>query len=189
LNLKSHEITRLLQEWSDGSEDAFGQLSERLYPELKQLAERHVRRERPGGTLEPTALVNEAYLRLVGQADGTWANRLQFFKFASGIMRHILVDYFRAAKAQKRGGGAPKVTLDDAIGPGQESCVDLIKLEDSLVALHKLSPLRGRIVELRFFGGLTIDEIAKELGLSRAKVKREWATARSWLYKEIAGDT
>lgn len=187
MNQRSREITRLLQQWSDGSQEAFDQLSEKVYPELKELAQRHVRRERPGRTLQPTALVNEAYLRMVGKAEGNWLSRLQFFKFASTIMRHILVDYFRASKAKKRGAGAPKVTFDDALEPSRNTDIDLLKLEDSLVALHAINPLQCRIVELRFYGGLTVNEVAVELKLSRSKVKREWAAARSWLYREISG--
>lgn len=180
------EITRLLQEWSDGSEQALGELSQRLYPELKQLAAAHFRRERPGGTLRPTALVNEAYLRLVGNSNSTWQSRLQFFKLASQIMRNVLVDYFRARKAQKRGGDMPQVTFEDALGVGAPRDMDLMRLEDALASLKRLDPLHHQIVEMRFFGGLTVDEVARELGLSRAKVKREWSAAKAWLHREVS---
>jgi len=182
----THEITRLLQEWSDGSEGAFDELSERLQPELKQLAEGHFRRQRPGGTLQPTALVNEAYLRLVDQKSRGWKSRRQFFKLASKVMRNVVMDYFRSVKAGKRGGGLLRVTFDEAINPGLGREMDLVRLEDALATLKKINPLCSDIVELRFFGGLTVDEVAEKLGLNRAKVKREWVAARDWLYDEMA---
>lgn len=185
---EQREITRLLQEWSQGRPGAEEKLSERVYPELKKLALAHFRRERPGGTLQPTALVNEAYLRMVGGARGDWSNRLQFFKFASRVMRNVLVDYFRARKAAKRGGGKAQVTFADSLAPPRSRDLDLERLEAALQDLSELDPLRGRIVELRFYGGLTVDEVAGALSLSRAKVKREWTAARDWLYREVAVD-
>ena len=186
-NQDSREITRLLQDWSDGSEEALADLSERIYPELKKLAASHFRRERPGSTLRPTALVNEAYLRLLGRETHTWQSRLQFFKLASKVMRHVLIDYFRARKASKRGGDLPKVTFEDSLDSGASKDLDLLRLEDALAALRELNPLHSQIVELRFFGGLTVDEVAAELSLNRAKVKREWSAAKSWLYREVRG--
>lgn len=180
------DITRLLQEWRDGDELALGELSARIYPELKQLAAAHFRRQRPGGTLRPTALVNEAYLRLVGSEQSSWQSRLQFFKLASKIMRNVLIDYFRARTAQKRGGGAPQVSFEDALSVSDTQDMDLMRLEDALASLQQLNPLHHQIVELRFFGGLTIDEVASEMRLSRAKVKREWSAAKAWLYNEVS---
>lgn len=179
------EITRLLQRWSDGDNRAFDELSARLYPELRQLAAQHYRRERPGVTLQPTALIHEAYLRLFGQKGVGWKSRRQFFKLASGVMRHVLVDYFRSAKAQKRGGGQLHVTLDDQLGPDNERAVDVERLEGALAALKEINPLHSQIVELRFFGGLTVDDVAEVLGLNRARVKREWSAAKAWLYDEV----
>ena len=179
------EITVLLNRWGDGDEEAFEELARRLYPELKKLAESHHRRERPGSTLQPTALVNEAYVRLVGQKSGGWKSRLQFFKVASKVMRNVLIDYFRAAKADKRGGGVPRVTFDERLGPRGEREIELDRLHDTLDALRRRNPLHSQIVELRFFGGLTVDEVALELGLNRAKVKREWSAAKAWLYEHL----
>ncbi len=188
VNREDHDITRLLQDWSEGQQGALDRLSERVYPELKKLAEAHYRRERPGGTLQPTALVNEAYIKLIGREGGSWRDRLQFFKFASNIIRHVLVDYFRSSKAQKRGGGVAKVSFDEAVGKAEHRDVDLMRLEEALRSLKSVDELQSQIVELRFFGGLTVDEVAESLGLSRAKVKREWGAASAWLYREVVGD-
>ena len=185
MSANSREITRLLEAWNLGDEDALRELSERLYPDLKALAEGHFRRQRPGATLQPTALVNEAYLRLVGRRPAGWKSRLQFFKLASKIMRHILIDYFRAGKAQKRGAGRARVTFDEAIGTAGSRDLDFLRLEDALASLKEINPLHSEIVELRFYGGLTVDEVATELGLSRAKVKREWSAAKAWLFRTV----
>lgn len=156
-----------------------------VFDELRQLARSHLRRERDGHTLQPTALVNELYLRLAGQEGMQWESRVQFFAFASGLMRGILVDHYRARQTAKRGGGTSMISLDEAIAVTERRDIDLLAVDDALTALASLDSRQCRIVELRFFGGLTLEEIAQALGLSVATVRREWAAARSWLAREI----
>ena len=177
----------MLHEWSDGDGDAPARLMPLVYTELRRLADSYLRRERPDHTLQPTALVHEAYLRLVDTTHVTWQNRAHFFAVAAQVMRHILVDHARRHRAQKRGAGH-KLALNDAMDFSAKQDVDLIKLDDALLDLAKLDPQQSRIVELRFFGGLTIEETAEAVGISPATVKREWSMAKTWLYKEVTSD-
>jgi RNA polymerase sigma factor (TIGR02999 family) len=180
------EITQLLIEWSKGEETALDQLMPLVYDELRQLARSYLRRERPDHTLQATALVHEAYLRLIDQHSVTWQNRAHFFGIASQMMRRILVNHAVSREAAKRGGFVQKLSLDEAVGWADEREVDLIALDEALNELERLDPRQGRIVELRFFGGLSIEATAEVLNISPATVKREWATARLWLRRQIA---
>jgi RNA polymerase sigma factor (TIGR02999 family) len=176
--------------WSDGDQQALEKLMPLVYDELRRLAGRYLRRERPGHTLQATALVNEAYLRLVDQRDVRWQNRAHFFGIAAQMMRRILVDHARSHQVAKRGAGARKLSLDEAIEAPEQADVDLVALDDALSDLARIDPQQSRIVELRFFGGLTIEEVAEVVGVSPATVKREWTMAKAWLYRELsASDT
>ncbi len=180
------DVTALLAQWGSGDEAAEKQLFPLVYDELRRLARSHLRRERANHTLQPTALVNEAYLRLVDQTRVEWQNRSYFFGIATRMMRRILVDHARAHKAARRGGGVRNVTLNDEAVPGGSRDVDLIALDDALATLAELDPKGLRVIELRYFGGLTIQETAEVLGLSESTVKREWSTARAWLSRELS---
>ena len=161
-----------------------------VYEELRRLAAAYLRRERPGQTLQPTALVHEAYLRLMKDRPDRWQNRAHFCAIAAHSMRQILIERARARGAQKRGGAQPRVTLDEAIvaaGGGDSPSVDLVALDDALQRLEALDPEQARLVELRFFGGLTIEETAEAMKISPATVKRHWTMARAWLARELAG--
>lgn len=157
-----------------------------VYEELRRLAHLYLRRERPGHTLQGTALVHEAYLRLIDQKQVKWQNRAHFFAMASQMIRRILVDYARGQRSVKRGAGAPKLSLDDALGISGKSDLDLVALDDALNGLAKLDPEQSRIVDLRFFGGLSIEETAEVVGLSVATVNREWSVARAWLFRQVS---
>ena len=179
-------ITQLLVEWSTGDQAALDRLMPLVYDELRRLARSYLRRERPDHTLQATALVNEAYLRLIDQHSMTWQNRAHFFGIASQMMRRILVNHAIARRTAKRGGPAPKLSLDEAVKLGVQREVDLIALDDALKELEALDARQSRIVETRYFGGLSIEETAEALALSPATVKREWSTARLWLRRQIA---
>ena len=181
----STRINRLLVDWGHGDEEAWEELIPVVYEELRRIARRHLRRERPDHTLQSAALVNEAYLRLVRQEAPQWQNRAHFFGVAAQLMRHILVDHARNRLAAKRGAGAPRLALDERLVPIQKSEVDVVALDDALGKLSALDPQQGRLIELRFFGGLSIEETAVVLGVSTATVKREWAVARAWLLREL----
>jgi len=181
----SGRITALLAELQSGDGDAVGALAELLYGELRKIAAGYLRHEREGHTLQPTALVHEAYMRLVDQRDVTWQNRAHFLGVAAQVMRRILVDHARAHRRDKRGGGAARVTLDDERVGAVEREVDLVALDDALVGLADVDPELARVVELRYFGGLTVDEAAEVLGTSPRSVDRAWATARAWLRREL----
>ena len=185
--MSSHpgEVTQLLAACRQGSREALERLMPLLYGELRRLAAYQLRAERPDHTLQPTALVHEAYLRLVQERDATWQNRAHFVALAAQVMRHILVDYARARRAEKRGGQRTLLALDEAVARPQEREVDLVALDEALRALAELSAQQARTVELRYFGGLTIEEIAEALGIAPAKVRREWAMARAWLRREV----
>jgi RNA polymerase sigma factor (TIGR02999 family) len=159
-----------------------------LYDELRQLAGNYLRRERANHTLQPTALVHEVYLRLLGDQPVPWKDRAHFLAIAARIMRRILVDSAVARGAQKRGGGAPMVALDDALNFSQDCTVSLAGVDEALRSLEAVDPRQGRVVELRFFGGLTIEEIAEVLQISAATVKREWSTAKLWLQRALSKD-
>jgi RNA polymerase sigma factor (TIGR02999 family) len=181
----STRINKLLADWGQGDEEAREALIPLVYNELRRQARRHLRGERPDHTLESAALVNEAYLRLVRQEVPQWQNRAHFFGVATHLMRHILVDHARNRLAAKRGAGAPRLSLDPELVPAQKPGIDLVALDDALSKLSALDSQQGRLVELRFFGGLSIEEAAVVLGVSPATVKREWATARAWLRREL----
>jgi RNA polymerase sigma factor (TIGR02999 family) len=181
------DVTRLLQALNDGQPGALDALMPVVYSELHRLAKASLRRERPDHTLQATALVNEAYVRLAGQTRMRWQNRAQFFGTAAQFMRRILVDHARDRCAAKRGAGAPHLELDEAILATQERGIDLLALDAALEHLEQLDARQSRLVVLRFFGGLTIEEAAEVLEISLATAKREWATARMWLRRELGG--
>jgi RNA polymerase sigma factor (TIGR02999 family) len=181
----THEVTQLLIEWSKGDKAALNRLMPLIYEELRRLAHRYMSRERPGHTLQTTALVNEAYVRLINRKNIHWRDRTHFFAIAAQLMRSILVDHARSHAYAKRGGGARKLTLDEAILGSQERAAEVVALDDALKGLGKIDPQQSRVVELRFFGGLTIEETAKVLGSSPATIKREWNSAKAWLYREM----
>jgi len=179
-------VTQLLTEWSDGDQAALDQLVPLVYEELRRLARHFMKRERAGHTLQTTALVNEAYLRLVDQKHTHWQNRAHFFAIAAQLMRRILVDQARRRQYQKRGGGALQVTLSHAESLTDEKAPDLIALDDALRSLAEMDPRRSQVVELRFFGGLSIPETAEVLKVSETTVERDWMIAKAWLHKTIA---
>lgn len=184
------DITRLLKEWRDGNAEARERLIPLVYKELHALASRYLSRERRDHTLQTTALVNEAYLKLADQRDIDWQNRAHFFGIAAQLMRRILVDHARRDGRAKRGGKAAHLSLDDAAiaSPAPPlDAVDVYALDRALSRLETLDPQQGRIVELRYFGGLTIEEAAVVMDLSPATIKRDWVVARAWLYRELTG--
>jgi RNA polymerase sigma factor (TIGR02999 family) len=176
------EITQLLMKWSQGDKSALDQLVPLVYPELRRLAKRHMNRENPGHTLQTSALINEAYLKLVDQQNVEWQNRAHFFAVAAQLMRHILVDHARTRNYAKRGGGAPKVPLDEAAALTEQRAAELIALDDALRDLATLDERRSQIIELRFFGGLSLDETAEVINISPSTVQREWRAAKAWLH-------
>lgn len=178
------EVTQLLLDWSKGDQSALDKLVPLVHDELRRLARHYMRRETPSHTLQTTALVNEAYLRLVDQSV-PWQNRAHFFAIAAQMMRRILIDHARGHARAKRGGGAIKVSLDEAAIMPQEQAAELIALDEALTRLSTIDPRRGRVVELRFYGGLSNEEIAGVLKISSNTVMRDWNLARAWLYKEI----
>jgi RNA polymerase sigma factor (TIGR02999 family) len=180
-----HEITRLLADWSKGDRQALEKLTPLVYDELRRLAARYLRQERHGHTLQSTALVHEAYLKLVGQNNVRWQNRAHFFGIAAQMIRRILVDYARARSADKRGSGAEKLSLDEAIALPGGPDLDLVALDDALEGLATIDPRQSRLVELRFFAGLTLEETAEVLQMSLATAKRDWVSAKAWLSREI----
>jgi RNA polymerase sigma factor (TIGR02999 family) len=181
----SEQVSKLLLDWGQGDQGAREALIPLVYEELRRLARRYLRRERPDHTLQSAALVNEAYLRLIRQDQPQWQNRAHFFGVAAQLMRHILVDHARNRAAAKRGAGAPRLSLDPEIALPRVREVDVVALDDALNQLASLDPQQSRVVELRFFGGLSIEETAVVLEISAATVKREWATARAWLQREM----
>lgn len=183
---QTHELTRLLVDWSNGDRAALDKLMPLIDEELRRLAHRYMTRERAGHTLQTTALVNEAFLRLVNRKNLQWQNRAHFFGIAAQLMRTILVDHARSHASAKRGGGARKLELDEAMVVSQQKASEVIALDDALNQLALLDPQQSRIVELRFFGGLTVEEAAEVLQVSPATIKREWSTAKAWLYHELA---
>lgn len=183
------EITRLLHEWASGQPQALARLMEVVYPELRRIAAQHLSRERPGHTLQPTALVSEAYLRLAQQTPGKpWVDRTHFFAVAARIVRAVLVDHARARRAAKRGAGAISVELSDAAAPVPPPPVDLLDLDAALTALEQLDAQQSRIVELRHFAGLSIEEAASVLDISPSTVKRDWLVAKTWIRRHMSGE-
>jgi RNA polymerase sigma-70 factor, ECF subfamily len=181
----SHDVTRLLIEWSRGNRGSLDRLMPLVYDELRRLAERNIRRERTDHTLQPTALVHEAYLKLVDQRQVHWHDRAHFYAVAAQVMRRILVDHARRNGAAKRGRGVAKVSVDEIVLPAPQSDVDVVALDESLERLATLDERQSRVVELRFFGGLTVEETAEVLNVSPATVKNDWRLARAWLYSEL----
>lgn len=182
------EITRLLVAWGDGDESALEGLTPLVYEELRRLAHHYMGRERPGHTLQTTALVNEAYVRLIDWKHVHWQNRAHFFGVAAQLMRRILVDFARARGYAKRGGGALAVTLDDAALVSNNKGADIVALDEALVSLAELDARQSQVVELRFFGGLSIEETAEVLKVSPGTVRRDWSLARAWLHRELVGN-
>jgi RNA polymerase sigma factor (TIGR02999 family) len=181
------EVTQLLVDWSSGNKAALDQLMPLVYRELRRLASSYLRKERSDHTLQTTALVNEAYLRLVDYSNLRWQDRAQFFALAAQLMRHILIDHARSYQYAKRGGGAKKVSLDEAAILSDERAADLISLDDALTNLAAVDPRKSQVVELRFFGGLSIEETAEVMKLSSMTVQREWRWAKAYLLREISG--
>ncbi len=181
----SHEVTQLLVAWSDGDQAALERLTPLVYRELHRLAKGYLHRERPGHILQTTALVNEAYLRLIDWKDVHWQNRAHFFGVAAHLMRRILVDFARARHQDKRGGAACQVSLDEAAAVSVERVAEFIALDEALRSLAAIDPRRSRMVELRFFGGLSEEETAEVLKVSPRTVRREWSLARAWLRREL----
>jgi RNA polymerase sigma-70 factor (ECF subfamily) len=181
-------VTGLLVDWSNGDETAYERLAPLVHAELHRLAHHYMSRERDGHTLQTTALVNEAYLRLVDQKQTRWQNRAHFFGICAELMRRILVDYARQQNYQKRGGGARKLSLDEAPVFSKEKTADLIALDEALKELASFDKRKARVVELRFFGGLSNEEIAEVMGVHPNTVSRDWNAARAWLYKEVIGE-
>ena len=181
------DVTALLIRWGEGDRSAMDRLMPVVYDELRRIAQRHFRRERPGNTLQPTALVNEVYLRLVDQRGVSWQSRAHFFGIAARLMRQVLVDRARSRRAAKRGGADYMLDLTDISDvPDKSRPLDLLALDRALDGLASFDPQQGRVVELKFFGGLSIEETAEVMGTSPATVKREWALARSWLFRELS---
>lgn len=181
------EITQLLIAWNQRDQEALDQLLPLIYDTLHQLAESYMRRERADHTLQATALVNEAFLRLTGGGKVEWQNRAHFFGVAARAMRQILVEHARGRDRLKRGGGITHLTLGEAVDWSDDKDLDLVALDDALKSLEKFAPRQSRIVEMRFFGGLSVEEVAAALNLSAITIKREWALAKMWLYREISG--
>ncbi|HEY6342366.1 MAG TPA: ECF-type sigma factor [Bryobacteraceae bacterium] len=179
------DLTQLLRRLRAGDEEAAAQVAAAAYGELRKLAARCLRRERPGHTLQPTALVHEAFLKLAANTRTEWRDRAQFYAVAARLMRRILVDYARRRAAGKRGGGH-QVTLEENLVLREERIEDVLGVDEVLERLEALDPRQGRIVELRFFSGLTVEEIAEVLGISTPTVKREWSSAKAWLHRELS---
>ena len=181
----SSSVTQLLGRWRNGDREALDSLIPLVYEELRRIAQHYLRNERPGHTLQSTALVHEAYVRMIQQDLPDWQNRAHFFAVAAQLMRQILVDHARAYRADKRGGGVCNVTLDEAEEDALQVDVDILALDDALKTLSAMDRQQGEVVELRFFGGLSIEDTAEVLGISSSTVKRDWITARAWLHREL----
>jgi RNA polymerase sigma factor (TIGR02999 family) len=182
------DITKLLFAWSEGDQTALEKLTPIVYDELHHLARRYMKRERPGHSLQTTALVNEAYMRLVDYKSMRWQNRAHFFAVSAQLIRRILVEHARRHNL-KRGGGIPHVSLDEAAVVGGSRSPDLVALDDAMKTLAQVDPRKEQVVEMRFFGGLSVEETAEVLKVSPVTVMRDWSTARAWLYRELAGRT
>ena len=186
--LTGDNLTGLLLEWRDGDKAALDRLTPLVYDELRRIAHRYVQRERNGHTLQTTALVNEAYLRLAGQQKVDWQNRAHFFAVSAQVMRHILIDHARRRRYAKHGGDARQVSLEDAALMPQERAAELIALDEALDELAKLDPRKSRVVELRYFGGLSLEETAEVLEISLMTVRRDWRAAKAWLYRRMKAE-
>ena len=182
----TEQVTQLLSNWRNGDRAAFDSLFSLVYDELRTIASSYMSRERPDHTLQTTALVNEAYIKLVGQPDALWENRVYFFAIAAKIMRQILIDHARTRHYAKRGGGAVKISLDETATLSDQRADELVALDDALKRFEAIDPRKAQVVELRFFGGLTIEETAEFLNVSRNTIIRDWEMARAWLYQQIS---
>ena len=180
------EVTQLLLDWSNGDKAALDKLMPLVYKELRRLAHHYMRRERPGHTLQTTAIVNEAYLGLIDQRNVQWQNRAHFFGIAAHLMRRILAEYARSRRYAKRGGGAHRVSLDEAMTVSEERASEMVAVDDALTTLAEIDQRKSQIVEMRFFGGLSIEETAEVLGVSPGTVMRDWTLAKAWLRREIS---
>ena len=189
MEASGHEITQLLKAWSQGDPTALEKVTPLVYQELRRMARRYMVQERPGHTLQATALVHEAYVRLLGTAPASVENRAQFFAVCAQVMRRILVDWARSRQAQKRGGEVQRLELDEALVVGEERGRDLVALDDALKALSVQDARKGQVVELRFFGGLSVEETAAVLKVSPETVMRDWKLAQSWLRRELRKET
>ena len=183
----AHPVTRLLRQWSEGDQSVLNELTPLVYQELRRLANSYLRRERPGHTLQPTALIHEAYLRLIDQGQPEWKSRSHFFSFAAHLMRQILVDHARAHHAAKRGGSGQQVPLDEVQALAPERDPEVLALDEALTRMEQFDERKARVLELRFFGGLTLEEAAEALGISTRTVEREMRLARAWLQKALDG--
>jgi RNA polymerase sigma-70 factor (ECF subfamily) len=188
-SVSPHRVTQLLADWSHGDDAALAELTPLVYEDLRCLAHRHMGGERPDHTLQTTALVNEAYLRLADQTNPSWQNRAHFFALAARAMRQILVNYAKSYRAQKRGGGALKVDLDDVAIVSPEESKEIVDLHEALERLATLDSRKAHVVELKYFGGLNYDEMAEVLKISRVTVRRDWEFAKVWLYTELQSAT
>ena len=184
-SVSPHRVTQLLQQWSRGDTAALDELTPLVYEELRRLSHHYMKGERPDHTLQTTALVNEAYLRLADQTDPNWRNRSHFFAVAARAMRQILVSYARSNRAQKRGGGAARIELDEAAILSPEQSKEIVDLHEALGRLESVDSRKARVVELKYFGGLNCDEIAEVLKIARVTVRRDWEFAKLWLYTEL----
>jgi RNA polymerase sigma factor (TIGR02999 family) len=182
----TNEVTRWLVDWSNGDQAALDKLMPLVYAELRQVAKRYIARQTPGHTLQTTALINEVYLKLIGQEDKSWQNRNHFFGVAAQAMRHILVDYARSKHYAKRGGGARQVSLDEALTVSEERAGEIVALDDALDELAKLDARKCKVVELRYFGGLTVEETSIALNVSPITIMRDWSMAKAWLHRELS---
>jgi RNA polymerase sigma-70 factor (ECF subfamily) len=188
-SVSPHRVTQLLQQWSHGDDAALAELTPLIYEELRRLAHHYMEGERPGHTLQTTALVNEAYLRLADQTNPNWQSRPHFFAVAARAMRGILVNYAKSNQAQKRGGGAARIELDEATILSPEQSKEIVDLNEALERLATLNSRKARVVELKYFGGLNHDEIAEVMKISTVTVRRDWMFAKTWLYDELQNAT
>jgi len=184
-----HEVTQLLLDWSNGNQTALERLMPMVDRELHRLAHHYMRRENAGHTLQTTALVNEAYLKLIDQKNVRWKNRAHFFALSAQLMRRILVDHARNRQYAKRGGGAERISFDEALVVSSEKGADLVALDEALSKLTSIDLRKGKVVELRFFGGLSVEEAAEALQISAVTVMREWSMAKAWLYNSLNNET
>jgi RNA polymerase sigma factor (TIGR02999 family) len=185
----SHEVTLMLKAWGEGDQSALEKLTSLVEAELRRLAHHYLAQERPGHTLQTTALINEAWLRLIDWKQVSWQNRAHFFGVSARLMRYILVGFARARKHQKRGGAAQQISLEEAAEVSVDRSDDLVALDDALQTLAKYDPRKCQIIELRFFGGLSVEEAAEIMKLSPITIIREWNKAKAWLYQELSAET
>jgi RNA polymerase sigma factor (TIGR02999 family) len=188
VELATQAVTQLLVDWRNGDPEALDKLMPLVYAELRRIASRYMKRERAGHTLQTTALVNEAYLRLVGQQQIDWQGRAHFYAVAAQVMRHLLVDHARSRQVAKRGGKAQQITFDETAVISRERDDNLVALDEALTKLSEIDPRKVKLVELRYFGGLSAEETAVVLGVSEITVKREWLKTKAWLYRELTGE-